>query len=183
MRKWILSVVCILVPLAWCGADDAGVTIVGRGGAAREVGKGGVVREIPKSQLQFRNLSRGAGQAPRVAPPPPDKPATKKDGQQAEAAPAKPAVKELSPEAKARVEAARQANIDQINKVRQLGGWIYDKNDKPLSKEELDRRIKSGDLDDIKTIDIYQEQSKTVSAEDAAKEPPKPGPQTKREER
>ncbi len=182
MRKWIVWVACILVSLGWCGAGDAEVTIVGRGGVAHEVGKDGAVREIPKSQLQFRNQSHGAAQVPRVAPPPPDKAATKKDGQQAEAAPAKPAVKEISPEAKARVEAAKQANTDQINQVRQQGGWIYDKNDKPLSNEELDRRIKSGELDDIKTIDIYQQQSKTISAEDAAKEPSKTEPQTKQKE-
>jgi len=183
MARWILSIACVIVSSACHAADDAGVTIVGRGGAAQEVGKGGSVREVSKGDLQFRNQSRVSSETRRSVSSVPEKPRQKQSERKPDAKQAEPAEKELTPEEKARIEAIKKENVEKIRKVRLLGGAFSDKEDQPLSDEELDRRIKEGELDDIKMFDKYQGLAETKSDKEPGQTSSNQTPTTTEEKR
>jgi len=81
-------------------------------------------------------------------------------GAQANAKEAK--VKAAEEEAtKERAEAIRKANIEKLRKLEWDNAWFYDKSGKPISHEELDKRIEKGEVADIGATDIYLQNWKT----------------------
>jgi hypothetical protein len=66
--------------------------------------------------------------------------------------------------------ATKQSDIERLRGIERQGGWFYDKDGKPISSENLDKRIEQGDVAGIKTTDIYLQEWKTESKEDTNKE-------------
>lgn len=69
--------------------------------------------------------------------------------------------------AKEKAEAIKKSNIEEIRKLEWQGAWFYDNKGKPISQEELDKRIEAGNVSDIQAKDIYLQEWKM--------EPGKPG--------
>jgi outer membrane biosynthesis protein TonB len=63
--------------------------------------------------------------------------------------------------AKEKAEAIKQSNIEGLRKLEYQNAWFYDKSGKPISREELDKRIEKGDVGDIRATDIYLRNWKT----------------------
>ena len=65
----------------------------------------------------------------------------------------------------------RQADIQRIRELQHQGAYFYTTDDKPLTPDDVEKRIEEGDLSGIKTVDIYLEEWTTASPpkdEDAA---------------
>jgi hypothetical protein len=120
---------------------------------------------------QEQNKEGGATTAPnkQVEAQPPgkrDNAAQTGKGAQANAKEAK--VKAAEEEAtKERAEAIRKANIEKLRKLEWDNAWFYDKSGKPISREELDKRIEKGEVADIGATDIYLQNWKTESEKPA----------------
>ena len=63
--------------------------------------------------------------------------------------------------AKEKAEAIRKSNIEGLRKLEWENAWFYDKSGKPISREDLDKRIEKGDVGDIRATDIYLRNWKT----------------------
>ena len=101
-----------------------------------------------------------AGKASDKTPPePPGRRSKAKQAQGAEPA-EKPAA---TAEEKQRAEAVKKADIERLRKLQWEGGWFYDAKGKPVSSEELDKRIEAGDLAGVKTVDVHLNEWKTES--------------------
>jgi len=80
--------------------------------------------------------------------------------------------------AKERAEAIRESNIDEIRKLQWQGAWFYDKNGKPVSQEDLDKRVQAGDVSDIQARDIYLQEWKMEPDKPPAEKQGSPWPST-----
>ena len=83
-----------------------------------------------------------------------NKDTTPAKGEKPTVAAAKPVKKEKS---KAQVEAEKKAT-DDIARMRATGGaYFFDKNDKPLTGDEVDQMIKEGKIGELKATTLHQE--------------------------
>ncbi len=48
---------------------------------------------------------------------------------------------------------AKKQDAERIKRIRATGAWIYDKEGNPVSNEELDKRLESGDIAGLKAVD------------------------------
>jgi outer membrane biosynthesis protein TonB len=172
--------------------EKASISIVGKKGEAKVIEKNGTVEEASKQDLLFLNRSK-ASSRPAKAEPKPEKTAeeqakagekkdsdqqkpaaegTKPDDQKKPAQPPGARDKAVKKEVKKEVdeqvvEAKRKVDTEVLRQLRRQGAWFYDKDGKPISGEDLDKRVESGDVGGIKATDIYMRQ---WSAESEAKE-------------
>jgi len=130
-------------------ATGAAVTLVGRGNRAAEVRRNGEVTELEPGDLVLVN--KGAGmldwfQAPAPAPKPQAQEEEKSSVQEAEEA-------ALDEGDKAVEEALVEADKEAIRQMREgKYMWFFDEKGKVMTNEELDRRIKTGNLSGIKAV-------------------------------
>jgi len=100
-------------------------------------------------------------------------------GEAGEPAPAKPLTddqKAAKAKQKTEDEATRRADVENIQRIRKTGGaYFYDKEGKPLSNEELDKRLETGEVAGIRAVDLQQQPW-------AAKSKPKEGEKSEPEE-
>ena len=61
---------------------------------------------------------------------------------------------------------AAEQDTGVLRRLRRLGAWFYGKDDKPISADELDKRIESGEVADIKAIDIFQREWTTEASKE-----------------
>ncbi len=143
--------------------ESASVSLVGRNGKFQEVKKDGSVNEVDSSHLK---LSGSGGKDAGQSSQPEVKTATKnaKEGKAkntkgeaggpgtAVAAPAQNKPKELSPAEKA----ARANDAEALRRLLdQGGGYFYDADKKPLSYEEVKKRIDEGNVTGISAVDLH----------------------------
>ena len=95
------------------------------------------------------------------------KPPGKRDQSAKEAAAEAKRSDEAKQATEEKAEAIKKSNIEEIRKLQWQGAWFYDNKGKPISQEELDKRVEEGNLSDIKAKDIYLREWKM--------EPEKPG--------
>ena len=90
----------------------------------------------------------------------------KKEGEAAPALSPEEAKKKAAAQAadRAATKARKQKDAQKLNSIMQTGGWFYTKDGKAISNEEMADRIKKGKVEDIKAIDIYEEQYETGSS-------------------
>jgi hypothetical protein len=136
-------------------------TFVGRGSGVVVVRPDGTVEEAPKSSLVFRNR---ASISSSDAPPAKSAEDTARKSAETPVANQPPTARKTSktpvkaktdPEAAARAEAVKKSNIEQIRKLQWQEAWFYDKDGKPLSQDEVSKRVESGNVDGIQAKDIY----------------------------
>jgi hypothetical protein len=114
---------------------------------------------------QEQNKEGGATTAPNKqveAQPPGKREKAAQTGKSAQGNAKEAKVKAAEEEAtKERAEAIRKANIEKLRKLEWDNAWFYDKSGKPISREELDKRIEKGEVADIGATDIYLQNWKT----------------------
>lgn len=64
---------------------------------------------------------------------------------------------------KAFAEEVKKADIERLRRFQGRGAWFYDKDNQPLSAEELNKRIEAGDVGGIKATDVYFQEYETQS--------------------
>lgn len=158
------------------------MTLVGRGGAVAVVNKNGQVEEVSQQSLVMKNRAKSLG---RVTLPAASQNGEKvkeqgaaggqettagkgsTEGQKSETdkagtADAKEAKSKPEDEkAKAEAEAVKKADIEKLRSVQQMNGWFYTSDGKPISSEELNKRIEKGDVAGITFMDQFQQKSTT----------------------
>lgn len=168
---------------------DAVETLVGRGTQAGVVDREGNVQRVdPQTLVVPRQRSAipvipaapetesGEEEATGEAEPGEEteedeeaKPPATKNPAEDEEAIAKAAKEQAEKEAAAAE--VRQADIQRIRELQHQGAYFYTTDDKPLTPDDVEKRIEEGDLSGIKTVDIYLEEWTTASPpkdEDAA---------------
>lgn len=144
---------------------DEPITLQGRGDKIEVREKNGKVREVDKKSLVVLNRSKAEVRKPDV------KRNAEPKAQTEAGAPATDPEKEKAAKEKAEKEkadkekaaAVRQSDAARLRSVQGEGGWFYDENNKPISSEELDKRIESGKVAGIKSVDIHLQDWKTES--------------------
>jgi len=159
-------------------AGSSEMTLVGRGGAVAVVNKNGQVEEVSQQSLLMRNRAKSLG---RVTLP-----AASQNGEKAKeqgvaegegaakgqgtgagpnaGADTKEAKSKPEDEkAKAEAEAVKKADIEKLRSVQRMNGWFYTSDGKPISSEELNKRIEKGDVAGITFMDQFQQKSTTKS--------------------
>ncbi len=142
---------------------SSGTTLVGRRGKAVVVSDDGAVQEVGSGDLQLRNPKPAQTTKLEAADTTSKAQSEQGNGQAAKAGEA-PAAKDATATAKqskddaakkAAREAVKQKDITRLRSLEKEGAWFYTKDNKPISREELDKRIASGEVADIKTVDIH----------------------------
>ncbi len=111
-----------------------------------------------------------------------DKPPGKRDQSAKEADAEAKRRDEAKQAAKEKAEAVKKSNIEEIRKLQWQGAWFYDKKGKPVSQEELDKRIQAGDVSDIQARDIYLQEWKMEPDKPPAEKQGSPWPPTNMQE-
>jgi hypothetical protein len=162
-----VAVSLLLIALSLPAMAQQPETLSGRGGTPG--GKASVMINGQSSQIdtstvnvQKKSISRPAVAQEKAAEPPKPKP-------QAVAAEKKP---ELTPEQKAKKEERAKIKAQDIDRLRTLqkqGAWFYTEDNKPLAASDLEKRLQSGDVANIKTVDFRLNEWKTkTEAEEPA---------------
>ena len=68
-----------------------------------------------------------------------------------------------------KAEETKKEDVEKLKKVRQLNGYFYNEDNNPITPEEIDKRIESGNVAGIKTTNIYGERWTTKSKEEPEK--------------
>lgn len=160
------------------------MTLVGRGGAVAVVGKNGQVEEVKQGSLVMKNRAKSLGRVTLPAASENGEGAKEKgtaEGQGAAkgegaakgqgavegkngAADAKETKSKPEDEkAKAEAEAVKKADIEKLRSVQRMNGWFYTSDGKPISSEELNKRIEKGDVAGITFMDQFQQKQTTKS--------------------
>lgn len=131
-------------------ATGAAVTLVGRGNRAAEVRKDGTVTELAPRELVLVNKGKNMRdwfQAPAPLPKP-QKEAGEESSVVEEAAKAGRDEGEKAVE-----EALKESDKEAIRKMREGAYmWFFDEKGKVMTNQELDRRLKTGNLNGIKAV-------------------------------
>jgi len=164
----------------------AQTTLVGRDG------KAAVITNGERQEIDTRNLvvNRSGPFAPRPAAPkaaPPeapqptkaqpaaDQPAKpgeqkpeKEDAKETKPAPGEKAKKQTPEEQeKAVAELTRKPDVARLRELQKQGAWFYTDGNVPLAPEEMEQRLQTGNVGDVKALNIHLQEWKTDS------EPPK----------
>lgn len=188
----LLSCLAVAVLVGWFEAyaqnDTGAIDLVGRNGQFVVKDTNGSVQQIDGRDLELNRL---------VSPPPsrtPEVPAARSadvSGQKGEVDnPASTDSKDsggaedAADTAKAAQEAAKKAAIraEDVEMIRKLynqgGAYFYTKENKPISNEEIVRRMETGDVAEIKVIGLHLQELETKTEADddanATKETAKP---------
>jgi len=62
-------------------------------------------------------------------------------------------------------EAIQAEQVEKLRALQNQGAWFYTDDNKPISSEELNERIERGEIEGIKTIDIFEQQWETEKVE------------------
>jgi len=157
--------------------DDGAVDLIGRGGTFTVIERDGATREVSESSLAVQDGKRASsgsldevpvaetneGQTPSEASE--ESAPSEKPVPEGEDSGAKVGEKQVSPEAKALEEpkeetpeekAARQADVRSIRAMLDQGGaYFYDKDNKPLSYQQVNAMIREGDVENIRAQGLH----------------------------
>ncbi len=144
---------------------SAPITLQGRDGKIEVRNKNGTVEDLDASQLRLLNRTKPEATKPAASsqakPAMKDKPDQQAEDAEKEKAEAEKAERER--EAREKAEATKKSDIARLRSLEGEGAWFYDGQGKPISQEDLDKRIDAGKVADIKTVDIHLQEWKTES--------------------
>lgn len=164
--------------------DAAASTLVGRNGQFTVTEKTGKSETVDTKQLNLKKEILPSGPRAIIT----DTEGATASGEKkltapgAKTAPApngqSPAPKDETPEEKA----IRAADVEALRAMRKQGGaYFYTEDNKPVSFEEIDRRIASGEVEGLKAIGLHLEdwkpKTKAKSNADTTEAPPSPTPE------
>ncbi len=149
-------------------------TLVGRGTQAEIVDKKGSVQKVDPNTLVVPNrevsiqppadageeAGEGEGEGEGEGTEKAQKPDQKNLAEDEEALARK--AKEQA-EKKAATEAVRNADVQRLRELQHQGAYFYTEDEKPITGEELEKRIADGEVSGIKTVDIYMQRWSTAS--------------------
>lgn len=170
------TIAAFFAPLLVCclANAQAATDLVGRNGEFTVVEKGGKVQKVDTTSLTIKDELRPS--APRAviedadgSKPAKDDPNAPKNAGKKPAAAAKP--KEAEPKEDTPEEiAARAKDVEELRAMRKEGGtYFYTEDDKPVSFEEIDRRIATGEVEGLKVIGLHLDEWKPrTKAKDSA---------------
>ena len=177
-----VSLVTIISAAAHAQGADAATDLVGRNGQFIVKTKGGTVETADTKQLSLQKDSipsapravvsdAGGAETDSSEKSPPEAPRPKA-GTASNTKTAAP--KEETPEEKA----IRAVDVEELRAMRKQGGaYFYTEDDKPVSFEEIDRRIAAGEVEGLKAVGLHLEdwkpltKSKSTGDAEAAAEP------------
>ncbi|NUM53019.1 MAG: hypothetical protein HUU46_05190 [Candidatus Hydrogenedentes bacterium] len=167
------------------GASSGATDLVGRNGQFTVKGPSGKVETVDAKSLNMQkelmpSAPRGVitdadAESPAGESKPGEKTVPAKSAAAQQAAP-----KEETPEEKA----IRAADVETLRQLRKIGGaYFYTEDNQPVSNEEIDRRIETGEVEGLKVIGLHlqdwepETKSKDAPAEEAS-DTVEPGPVT-----
>ena len=173
--------------VAFAQGPGAATDLVGRNGEFVVKDKSGKVETVESKQLNLpsellSSAPRGSIEDASSGDVKKDKTAGTKDtgakkGVVAKAQKAVP--KEETPEQKA----VRAADVEELRAMRKQGGaYFYTEDDQPVSFEEIDRRIESGEVEGLKAVGLHLEDWKPVTKSKAGARSESESPATQSQE-
>ncbi|HEO72291.1 MAG TPA: hypothetical protein ENN80_13605 [Candidatus Hydrogenedentes bacterium] len=166
------------------GVETGTPTLVGRPGSARIIEEDGQVRVLTPRQLALVNqpgfrvadlprpseaLPRGAaGSTSLMAPPAEAEPSAEAEppveqGPQVQEPAAEDTAEPTGPNPAAE---AKAQDIERIESLRAEQAWFYRPDGVPMTREELDRRLATGDVEGLRAVDRYQQSWSTPDSYD-----------------
>jgi len=183
MRETLWAALVVALALLPAAADDTSgaVDIVGRNGEFTVKDKSGKSQSVGQKDLRLQKELMPSAQR--------SKPVDSGEGDATEPAPTKQAAKPkppATPTVKPETEeekAIRAADVEALRSMRNQGGaYFYTQDNQPVSFEEIDRRIATGEVEGLKAVGLHlQEWEPLTKAKStgtpAAESEPAPTPQ------
>lgn len=144
-------------------------TLVGRGSQAQIVDKSGAVYKVDPETLIVPNKEVAAPQPADEQPQAGDEAVegepAKKTNEPNSAEDEKSIAQKAKEQAekKAAADAVKEADIKKLQELRNQGAYFYTEDDKPITGEELEKRIQDRNVSGIKTVDVYMERWSTAT--------------------